>query len=87
MLSTESGEDHTRHVWVECKDRKSSTKRADIMKLTSSVADVRQNDRAPWKPDEVWFASSSRYDQDAIAIAKEHGVRCFQLQHDSFVEV
>jgi len=78
---------HTRHVWVECKDRKTSIKRTDINKLASSVEDVRGKENPDWAPDDVWFASTSRYDQDALAFAGEHGIRCFLLEGDRFVEV
>jgi len=77
---------HTRHIWVECKDRRATIKRADISKLERSAADVRANAGANWRPVELWFASTSAYDQDALAIAREYGVRCFQLIGDEIVE-
>jgi hypothetical protein len=72
-----------RHIWTECKDRKSTVKRKDISILVGSVADVRDEDSgAEWRPDEVWFASTSPFDQDALAFAREHRIRCFHVGSD-----
>lgn len=77
----------TRHVWVECKNRQTSIKRTDINKLQSSVEDVRANSQATWKPNEVWFASTSDYDHDALNAARGHGIRCFQVTDGEAFEV
>ena len=66
-----------RNIWVECKDRKATIKRTDIIKLADACADVRAFEKAKWKPDEMWFASTSQYDTDAINFARTKGVRCF----------
>ena len=70
----------TRHIWVECKDRKTTIKRTDIFKLTSGADDVRANEQAKWRPDALWFATSSTFDVDALNFAREAGVRCFQVE-------
>lgn len=67
-----------RHVWVECKSGKATIKRTDIIKLTEAAEDVRAFEGAPWRPDELWFATRSDYDADALNFAKERGVRCFR---------
>lgn len=72
-----------RHVWAECKDRKSTIKRRDINVLAAAVADVRDDaSSARWRPDEVWFASTSAFDQDALAFAREHRIRCLHVAPD-----
>jgi hypothetical protein len=86
LLGTVGNHRHTRHIWVECKDRRATVKRVDINKLERSAADVRANRNADWRPNELWFASSSPYDQDAIAMARQYGMRCFELVEDEFVE-
>jgi hypothetical protein len=86
LFGTIGNHRHTRHIWVECKDRKASIKRADISKLERSAADVRANRTAEWRPHLLWFASTSAYDQDAVAIARQYGVRCFQVVEDELIE-
>jgi hypothetical protein len=76
-----------RHVWVECKDRQTSIKRTDINKVQNSVEDVKANSNAKWKPNEVWFASTSAYDHDALNFAREHSIRCFQLTDEGIEEI
>lgn len=71
-----------RHIWVECKDRKSTVKRDDINKLVAAANDVREFESADWKPTELWFAAR-QYDVDALNFAHKHGVRCFEAVEDS----
>lgn len=74
------------HIWVECKDRKSTIKRRDITQLDVSVTNVRDQDsNADWRPDEVWFASTSDFDQDAIAFARKLRIRCLHVKQDGSV--
>lgn len=63
------------HVWIECKDRKSTIKRDDVNKLAKTIEQVRRGD-AKWKPDRVVFVSSSRFDQDAEAFARDSNIEC-----------
>ena len=82
--------DHSREtvqVWVECKDRKKRVKRDDIIKLGEAAADVRATQDAVWAPDELWFASTSGYDHDALKFAAKYQMRCFLLEDDRFVEI
>lgn len=74
-----------RRVWVECKNRKSTIKRADIFKTVSSVEDVRDfaGRRRKDAIDAVWFVSSAEYDCDAVAFAKAKGVALFITMGDS----
>jgi hypothetical protein len=75
-----------RHIWTECKDRRSTVKRKDITDLASTVANVRAEDSgAPWRPDEIWFASTSKFDQDALAFARELRIRCLQVAADGTI--
>jgi hypothetical protein len=77
----------TTHAWVECKDAKASVKRAVIQKLAKSVEDVRNSTDAKWYPDQVIVASSSRFDHDALALAEEEGIICYEKTEDGFEEV
>ena len=64
----------TQYVWVECKNLQQSIKRDLIMKLKDQFRDATKM-RGVW---ECWLVSTSRFDEDAIAHAKAHGVRCYQ---------
>lgn len=76
-----------RHVWVECKDRKTTIKRNDIAVLNTAVTNVRDDEsNAPWKPDEVWLASTSEFDQDAVAFARELRIRCLHVSSDGSIK-
>lgn len=77
----------TTHAWVECKDTKASVKRAVIQKLAKSVEDVRNSTDAKWYPDQVIVVSSSRFDHDALALADEEGITCYEKTEDGFEEV
>lgn len=75
------------HVWVECKNRGARIKRDDINKLHVTVEDVRAFDKAAWKPTEVWFVSTSEYDQDALTFAAERRIVCFKYEAASLRRV
>ncbi len=77
----------SKHIWVECKHRRTRVKRDDINKLQIAVEDVRAFDGAKWKPHEVWFASTTPFDQDALNFARQHGVRCFHVRDGEVEEV
>ncbi|MDI3287337.1 hypothetical protein [Polyangium sp. 15x6] len=77
----------TTHAWVECKNRKTSVKRADIEKLSGAVQDVRHNARAPWKPDEVIIVSAGGFDDDALSLADTYGFVCYQRSGKWFAPV
>ena len=64
----------TRYVWIECKTLQQSIKRDLIMKLKDQFRDAKKA-VGSW---ECWLVSTSRFDEDAIAHAKEHGVVCYQ---------
>ena len=67
-----------KRVWVECKNRRASIKRADIAKLLSSVEDVkaRVGSKRAGAIDEVWYATTAGYDFDAVNLARE---KCVDL--------
>jgi hypothetical protein len=65
----------TKYVWVECKCLQQSIKRDLIMKLKDQFRDA-VKEVGPW---ECWLVSTSRFDEDAVAHARAHGVRCFQV--------
>ncbi len=65
----------TKYVWIECKNLQQSIKRDLIMKLKDQFKDSRAPLVGSW---ECWLVSTSRFDEDAVAHAKAHGVRCYQ---------
>lgn len=87
FLAGAIGDRSSRHrVWVECKDRKSRIKHADLAKTLSAVEDVRAaagSSRAR-AIDAVWFASTVEYDVDAVGLAREKGVSLYLADGDDF---
>lgn len=77
----------TRRVWVECKDRKTNIKRADVQKLHASVEDVRQAGDRSRMPDDVILVSSAGFDIDALAFAREYGYECYEKREHGFFMV
>lgn len=67
--------------------RRARVKRDDINKLHAAVQDVKKLERAKRKPDEVWFASTSEFDQDALNFAQEHRIRCFLVDGGTVLKV
>ena len=65
----------TKYAWIECKNLQQSIKRDLIMKLKDQFKDSRAPLVGSW---ECWLVSTSRFDEDAVAHAKAHGVRCYQ---------
>jgi len=76
-----------KHVWVECKSGEATITRAVVWKLVGQVDDVREWPHAKWFPHEAWIVSRAPFDVDALAVARDHGVRCFQEQRGQIHEV
>ena len=73
----------SRDICVECKNRGSSIKRTDINKLVNTVEDInRVSDW--WCVDKMLFVSTSKFDTDALAVAKEKKVGCVQYEDRKF---
>ncbi len=87
ILAYKARDRTTTHAWVECKDRKTSVKRLDIVKLASDVEDVRKLKEAKWHPDDVIMVSSSGFDHDALEFAEEKDIICYEKTEDGFEEV
>lgn len=73
--------------WIECKDLKTKVKRKDVMKLSVSSEDVKENKTALWKPDKVIIVSSKGFDQDALAMAESKDIICYEKSGRGFKEV
>ncbi len=79
-----------RYCWIECKNQKTPVKRWQVQKLHASVIDVRKyggRDEARWTPREVTFVSRSGFDADALALATEYDIDCYERSGDGFVRV
>ena len=48
------------------------------LKLANTATDIRASSRVRWKPHELWYASRSGYDIDALNFARQHNIRCFE---------
>lgn len=69
----------TADIWIECKDRKSSVKTADVSKLVSYAQDVFQAAKAG--REELYYnglmiVSTSKFDVDAVNYANQFDVLC-----------
>jgi hypothetical protein len=74
----------TRHVWVECKDRKTSIKRVDVVKLAAAVEDAGEIEEPKWVPSATYFVSTSGFDHDALEMAQAKGITCFKSKDGVF---
>ncbi|PKP58127.1 MAG: hypothetical protein CVT88_07860 [Candidatus Altiarchaeales archaeon HGW-Altiarchaeales-1] len=75
----------TNDIWIECKNRESSIKRTDIMKLVSAAEDVEaafEEGREDFYLEKLVFVSVSKYDSDALSYAEEKNVACFQYKNE-----
>ena len=84
-------------VWIECKDRKASIKRTDINTFFDKAKDVRaavpaltwsglSEEQTKMNWDDLMFASTSVFDQDALAFAKKNKVSCYYCDGKIFRE-
>jgi len=72
-------------VCVECKNRGSSIKRTDIHKLITTVEDINKaRSGGSWYFDKMLFVSMSKFDTDALAVAKEKRVGCVLYEDGKF---
>ncbi|NOX71595.1 MAG: hypothetical protein GXO64_02760 [Candidatus Micrarchaeota archaeon] len=70
------------HILVECKNRKSSIKRRDIsnlIKTSESVLEAFENKKEDFYFEREMFVSTSKYDSDALLLAEEYDIACFQF--------
>jgi hypothetical protein len=76
-------------IWIECKDRDTNVKRADINKLVSNAQDV-------WKGyknhidrgyNALIMATTKNFDIDALNIANSKDVLCLRFQGNRAIEV
>jgi hypothetical protein len=69
----------TECVWIECKNLQQSIKRDLVIKLNSQFRDAVNAGSLPkFCRRSYWLVSTSRFDEDAIAHAKAHGVSCYR---------
>ncbi|MCL0104646.1 restriction endonuclease [Dehalococcoidia bacterium] len=81
-------------LFIECKDRAGSIKRADITKFLASAEDIKAavstvsifgtNDDRYW--DSLAIVSTSEFDADALRVAKENEVGCYYYDGKRYIE-
>ena len=87
----------TEVFWIECKDRKGTIKRRDIFDFWQKAVDVKKNvpaitwsglskEQVKMSWDYLMFVSTSRFDIDAIKVAKEHKIACYYYDGKTFQE-
>lgn len=84
-------------IWIECKDRKESIKRADIFKFLESARDVKRTvalvfvkpltDKTGEDWDYLIMVSTAKFDVDAIGFAKQSKVACYYYDGRTFQEI
>jgi len=78
------------HMWIECKNRKSSIKRNDMHHFRGKAEDIKdafESDVEDFCFDELVYVSTSKFDGDALGYAKEYEIQCFQYIDGKFKEV
>ena len=79
------GGDHD--LWIECKDIKGNIKRHHIFKLIESAKDIEdacKKGREKFYFDCLAIATTSGFDQDALAYATDHKVACIVFDGKRF---
>ncbi|UCD14051.1 MAG: hypothetical protein JSW60_01145 [Thermoplasmatales archaeon] len=79
-----------RHIWIECKNRKSSIKRTDMHQFKEKAEDIKdayESDIEDFCFDELVYVSTSKFDGDALGYARKHDIQCFQYSDRKFIEV
>jgi len=74
-------------AWFECKDRKSTIKSIDISHLVEKARDVyraSQEGKMDFYFDRLGFASTSKFDSDAIRVADQYDVLCIEYDGKSY---
>lgn len=85
-LAARLGRMRTRqYTWVECKARRMPISREAIVTLSDTVKNVRESQRASWKPAHVLFvAGASGFESDAVAFARPLDVECYRRTRSGF---
>lgn len=59
--------------------------REDIVTLNDTAKNVRDSERASWKPAHVLFvAGASGFESDAVAFAQSIGIECYRRTRSGF---
>lgn len=77
----------TSDLWIECKNIKSSIKRKEILDLVAKAADVFaacNKGRMGFYFDRLAIVSTSQFDHDALAYAKQNDVLCVHFDGQKF---
>lgn len=81
-------------LFIECKDRAASIKRADITKFLASAEDIKTaisvdlifgtSDKGYWNG--LVFVSTSKFDVDALSFGKKNKIGCYYYDGRKFIE-
>ena len=81
-------------LFIECKDRTASIKRADITKFLASAKDIKAAAKldvfGQSKDDRYWnalaFVSTSKFAHDALQVAKQNKIGCYYYDGKKYIE-
>ena len=80
-------------LFIECKNRAATIKRADITKFLASAKDIKAAvsvDLFDTSDDRYWdslaFVSTSEFDTDALHVAKQSKIGCYYYDGSKYVE-
>lgn len=78
---------HKRHAWTECKNLKGRVNVNHIAKMLREYNDFRASKNNDYKFTSLYFASASGYVENALKMAMDNGIICYEKRGRTFVEI
>lgn len=72
------------HAWVAFNESELPVTREDIGVLHAAIDDVKQHERASWKPARIMMVSAGGFTEDALGVALSYSVECYQPGDNTF---
>lgn len=77
---------HKKHAWVECKNLKGRVNINHISKMIRELKDFKASKNDEYKFNDLYFASSNGYVENALKMAMDNGIVCYTKKGRTFVE-
>jgi uncharacterized protein YxeA len=75
------------NAWVECKNRKTKSTYEDVQKSINELKDYKDSGDKEYKFVQHYFVSASGFVENALKLAQDNNIECFEYEEGHFVPV